>query len=157
MDEKERVGLKNFSQSFKKRVLFILVTFALLAIVIFWGFRAFHLDFNFANTCAMTGVFLAVDFLMLIFVKELDASLFGLFFLLFMGHAIRYFILACIYFVWLPFNFLFDSDTVLPTILDCLGSRTAAILYYLSSFLVPALSFVVLQESNDISDDESNS
>lgn len=58
MDEEKNDGLKSLSQNFKKRVWIVLVTFVLLALMVFVGFRALHLDFNLVNTSIMVGVFL---------------------------------------------------------------------------------------------------
>lgn len=57
MDEEKNDGLKSLSQNFKKRVWIVLVTFVLLALMVFVGFRALHLDFNLVNTSIMVGVF----------------------------------------------------------------------------------------------------
>ena len=85
MDEEKNDGLKSLSQNFKKRVWIVLVTFVLLALMVFVGFRALHLDFNLVNTSIMVGVFCVVYALLMVFVKEVDSALLGLVMLLFCG------------------------------------------------------------------------
>ena len=140
MDEEKNDGLKSLSQNFKKRVWIVLVTFVLLALMVFVGFRALHLDFNLVNTSIMVGVFCVVYALLMVFVKEVDSALLGLVMLLFCGHFVRWFVVVCIFGVFCGVSCVINThEGIVSSLFDLLFSRMAVILYYLLTFLVSAL------------------